>query len=139
MGWCSHANNHTDYNKYIGWIKIISVKHNIVSFLFYICGKISITNTLLFLFCSAAYCKTKIKTRLTAQTVDFCFTLCSQNCKKLPIVCFMEIFPHINNEMIVFMSNAVRVFFTVTSFFNYYFVYMIDKNYISKCSEAVGP
>jgi hypothetical protein len=51
----------------------------------------------------------------------------------------MEIFPHINNEMIVFMSNAVRVFFTVTSFFNYYFVYMIDENYISKCSEAVGP
>ena len=32
-----------------------------------------------------------------------------------------------------------RVFFTVTSFFNYYFVYMIDENYISKCSEAVGP
>ena len=38
------------------------------------------------LFCSAAFCMTKIKTRF-AQTVDFCHTLCSQNCENPPDIC----------------------------------------------------
>ena len=48
--------------------------------------KIGNANTLIFLFCSAVYCKSQNQNSPTAQTVDFWLTLCSQNFKNLPIV-----------------------------------------------------
>ena len=52
------------------------------------------TNTLIFLFCSAAYCMSKSETRLRLKQSLLRHTLCSQNFENLPIVCG---FPFINN------------------------------------------
>ena len=55
-------------------------------------------NTLIFLFCCAAYLCAEIKTRsYRAQTVDLLHTLCSQNCKNLPIVCLWVCRSHCPN------------------------------------------